>query len=367
MKTKKLLRAVEDGTDTVVEYLSPYVEQALREGGDLADHTYSRIRPVLKDAGIRGARLASDTFEKVHPVLDDALDRVSPAVDATVKVVKPAVEDVLQRIPPTVDFARERVQEDYLPRVADLLRELATQPLARELKVAAASAALARELDKASKPKRSGWRTFGKIVLAGAVLGGVVVALRKLLSDPSTGWETHTPKTAYVADPVADVAENLKDKAAKAADVVDDVKNKAADAAKSASAAVEDATDKAKDAVGDAKDAAKDAVDKAKDAVGDAADKAKDAAGDAVDDIEDKLSKLADEAEGGDASPLAVDPYGPGSYVGDEPPEGFNIKGNDRSMKYHVPGSAAYERTIAEVWFDSEDAAQAAGFVRAQR
>jgi len=79
------------------------------------------------------------------------------------------------------------------------------------------------------------------------------------------------------------------------------------------------------------------------------------------------LSQLGDEAEGGDASPLAVDPYGPGSYVGDEPPEGFNIKGNDRSMKYHVPGSAAYERTIAEVWFDSEDAAQAAGFVRAQR
>lgn len=87
-------------------------------------------------------------------------------------------------------------------------------------------------------------------------------------------------------------------------------------------------------------------------------------------DIEDKLSKLADEAEGtegGDAAPLAANPYGEGSYVGDEPPEGFNIKGNDRSMKYHIPGSAAYERTIAEVWFNSEAAAQAAGFVRAQR
>lgn len=36
-------------------------------------------------------------------------------------------------------------------------------------------------------------------------------------------------------------------------------------------------------------------------------------------------------------------------------------------MKYHVQGSAAYERTIAEVWFNSEEAAQAAGFVRAQR
>ena len=87
----------------------------------------------------------------------------------------------------------------------------------------------------------------------------------------------------------------------------------------------------------------------------------------ATGDIEEKLDKLADEAEGGDASPLADSPYGAGSYVGDEPPEGFSIKGNDRSMKYHVPGSAAYERTIAEVWFDSEDAAREAGFVRAQR
>ena len=59
--------------------------------------------------------------------------------------------------------------------------------------------------------------------------------------------------------------------------------------------------------------------------------------------------------------------YGEGSYVGDEPPEGYVIKGNDRSMKYHLPGSAAYERTIAEVWFASEEAAEAAGFVRAQR
>ena len=36
-------------------------------------------------------------------------------------------------------------------------------------------------------------------------------------------------------------------------------------------------------------------------------------------------------------------------------------------MKYHVPGSAANEQTIAEVWFETEEAAQAAGFVRAQR
>ncbi len=58
---------------------------------------------------------------------------------------------------------------------------------------------------------------------------------------------------------------------------------------------------------------------------------------------------------------------GEGVYVGHEPPEGFTIKGNERSMKYHVPESAGYGRTVAEVWFNSEDAAKEAGFVRAQR
>jgi hypothetical protein len=58
---------------------------------------------------------------------------------------------------------------------------------------------------------------------------------------------------------------------------------------------------------------------------------------------------------------------GEGVYVGTEPPEGFTIKGNERSMKYHVPESAGYNRTVAEVWFNSEEAAQNAGFVRAQR
>jgi hypothetical protein len=58
---------------------------------------------------------------------------------------------------------------------------------------------------------------------------------------------------------------------------------------------------------------------------------------------------------------------GEGVYVGNEPPEGYVIKGNERSKKYHLPDTGGYGRTIAEVWFNSEEAAQQAGFVRAQR
>jgi hypothetical protein len=300
VKSKKLLDAVEESTQAAVEHLSPYVEQAIREGADIADLAYSRLRPAIKDATIRGARLAADTFERVHPAIDEAIDRVPPAVDATVMRVRPAVDDVFDKIPPSVEFARGKVQDDLLPTMAEQLRQLAAQPLAKELQVAAASAALAAQLDKATgKKKRSGWKTFGRLVLAGAVLGGVAYAVKKLLADPSSGWETYTPRdSAYVADPVA-------------------------------------------------------------------AEEEPDAVGIVDDELEDVVAPAAE--EGGDADPLADSPYGEGSYIGDEPPEGFTIKGNDRSKKYHIPGSASYERTSAEVWFVSEEAAQAAGFVKAQR
>lgn len=55
--------------------------------------------------------------------------------------------------------------------------------------------------------------------------------------------------------------------------------------------------------------------------------------------------------------------FGEGSYVGEEPPSGFDIKGNRDSMKFHTPESQWYEQTKAEVWFNSVEAAEAAGFV----
>lgn len=44
-------------------------------------------------------------------------------------------------------------------------------------------------------------------------------------------------------------------------------------------------------------------------------------------------------------------------------PDGFPIKGNADSMKYHTPESQWYDQTIAEVWFATTEAAEAAGFV----
>ena len=70
-----------------------------------------------------------------------------------------------------------------------------------------------------------------------------------------------------------------------------------------------------------------------------------------------------------EAEPVAGDadeaPYGEGSHAplaDGSQPEGFPVKGNDSSKKFHVPGSPHYDRTEAEVWFDTADTAVQAGF-----
>ena len=43
-------------------------------------------------------------------------------------------------------------------------------------------------------------------------------------------------------------------------------------------------------------------------------------------------------------------------------PEGYTVKGNADSGKYHVEGSQWYDQTVAEFWFKDAEAAEAAGF-----
>ncbi|NNF55327.1 MAG: 50S ribosomal protein L22 [Acidimicrobiales bacterium] len=78
-------------------------------------------------------------------------------------------------------------------------------------------------------------------------------------------------------------------------------------------------------------------------------------------------STTIDSDDDGEVNADDASPYGEGSHalIDDDPeqmPDGFEIKGNASSKLYHVPGSAFYNRTKAEVWFASTEAAEAAGF-----
>ncbi len=79
--------------------------------------------------------------------------------------------------------------------------------------------------------------------------------------------------------------------------------------------------------------------------------------------VEGADEEAFEETEGGVAGKYA------GSHVlledASQAPEGFPIKGNEDSMKYHEPDGQWYEQTTAEVWFESTEAAEAAGFIKA--
>ena len=93
------------------------------------------------------------------------------------------------------------------------------------------------------------------------------------------------------------------------------------------------------------------------------ADLAKPAEADAVE--ADAVEADAVEADDGEVDDAAEDAAWVGAvkaFDDDFEPAGYPIKGNADSMLYHVPGSPFYDRTIAEVWFDTEEHAEAAGF-----
>ncbi len=79
-----------------------------------------------------------------------------------------------------------------------------------------------------------------------------------------------------------------------------------------------------------------------------------------------------DDAEESEPSEPAVvaSPYGPGSVFPNDDgsvPSGYDIKGNAGSMLFHTPESPSYETSVPEVYFNSEDAARAAGFAHWDR
>jgi len=65
------------------------------------------------------------------------------------------------------------------------------------------------------------------------------------------------------------------------------------------------------------------------------------------------------------ADATATAPFGKGSKAplkSGNAPKGFPIKGNADSGLYHTEDSQWYEQTVAEVWFDTAESAEAAGF-----
>lgn len=333
MNRKKFERAVGDTTHAAADlgkdalaqaqaylqqaqdYLAPRAQDALHQANDY-------IAPYAKDAKKKGARIAADAMDAVQPKIDDALNRVSPAVD-----------DAYAKIAPAIDGARSKVQYGFLPALSDLLHNAADDVSKVELPKV-----------PAPKKKTSVWGTIGQVLLAGGLLAVVAFAVKKFLAPDDAGWQAHEPSQPYVPTSPQKI--------------VDDLATAAADEPVGTTDEPIDTTEPA-DTPG--------AVDPADQWLEDGGEPLPSDEPLTEEDPEVAAEPTGIDAPEADADPFVASPYGDGSFVGAEPPEGFEIKGNERSMKYHVQGNGGYERTIADVWFSSEEAAEAAGFTKAQR
>ena len=281
---------------------------------------------VLNEAVAKASELIADAQKAAGPMAHDAKVRTADLAAKRLDAWEPHIKDAMDKVSPVVDSVRDRVSDDLLPKLQQLLHEAADNPVVAEAgrRGEATVQALKGELEP--RAKKSRFKKFAKFVAISAIVAGAVAAVRHFLTPKDDGWTAHEPSKAYV---------NNNDTFATAAKVA----GTNAEAAKSQS---ED-------------EAPKNAMQSPTDTPSGTTDDAKD----------DKAPQ--DAVANADVSEATNPGYGEGSYVGENPPEGFNIKGNERSKKYHMAGSGGYDRTIAEVWFSSEEAAEKAGFTRAQR
>jgi hypothetical protein len=358
-------------THQAVERVSPYAQQAVGRVSPYAQQAAERIAPIASSARQRSARVAHDAVDRIAPVLDEALEKVSPAVEA----------------------ARSRMSEEIVPKLSQALSAAAGAPVVAEAtkRGKAVVAAAKGELETPKQKKKGRWLV--RLAIVAAVAGAAVFAVRKFLGGKDADWQAARPTTPYA--PPAPTSGSPTVGTAAGAPVVDAMDDESAheDPQGGASAhmlnleadgaSVPDQPaeggdyDAPADMTTNVDDAPADMTTNVDEAFAEAADRIGVEAPDAETPTSDEV--LAEPTPGSDQdgavlsepalAPGAGAPryQGEGVYVGSEPPEGFTIKGNERSMKYHVPESAGYSRTVAEVWFNSEDAAQQAGFVRAQR
>ena len=295
-------------------------EEALEQGSNAFTNAVNYITPRAKQAGQHTYDYAKDAAQRVSegvsPFIQDARDRIVPLVSEAAERMQPTLEHAYET-------AKDRVEHDVYPVFQDLWTDANENPTVQEASRRGRSAVAALRGDlllpepKPVPVKREGG-LLGKILTVlgiAAVVGVVVIVIRAVLGSDDDGWSPAEPMRPGHEDEEAAWG------------------------------------DSPFDSDSDVDTSAQESIDEAEEAMV----------------SEGGPLNPEDQSGAGESAQRAEQGYGEGAYVGSEPPEGFIIKGNERSMKYHTPEAAGYDRTNADVWFNSEEAALAAGFIRALR
>jgi hypothetical protein len=357
----------------VADQVAPATHAAADRVAPLASSAADRIAPLAASAADRLGPYAQQARDRVSPFAQLAADRVGPVASGAKKRGARVAYDALGTIGPKFDDAVEssrlKVRDDLLPKLTAALSAAAGSELVAEAarRGQATLAAAKGELELPPPKKKGRW--LKRFAILAAIAGAAVVAARKFLGNADADWQAARPSTPYTppqpaattepgseaaadeaASPAQDststvdgaaVSDDLTSPAPESASVSDDVPTPDEGASLIYSTESDGLAESTLATDGDV--AATPPADEALPA--------------------DQL--ISDDAP--ETSLTAPRYSGEGVYIGLEPPEGYTIKGNDRSKKYHVPESAGYARTAAEIWFNSEEAAERAGFMRAQR
>ena len=157
------------------DFVSPYAQQAADKVGPLAQQVGGTVGPYALLAKQRGAQAAHDVIEKWRPTLEEAMERISPGVEA----------------------ARDRINEDLLPKLIAALEAAAAAPVVVEAGKRG-QATLAAAKGELTLPEPKPKRRWLKRVLIIAVVGGVVVVVaRRLLGGQDADWQAARPTAPY--------------------------------------------------------------------------------------------------------------------------------------------------------------------------
>jgi hypothetical protein len=158
--------------ETAKDRVRPLAESASEKIGPAVGTAREKVSPYAEKAVERGAHYAHVAVEKASPVIDDALSKVGPATEHA------------------AEKARERFNDDVLPKVTAALASLAAaaEPVVEETsrRGKATKAALRGEIDV---PKKKSHR-LRKVVLFLGFGALAAAAVKKLLTPPEPAWQS---------------------------------------------------------------------------------------------------------------------------------------------------------------------------------
>ena len=159
--------------ESASEKLGPAVGQVKEHIAPAVGTAREKVSPYAEKAVHSGAHLAHQAVEKAAPVIDDALAKVGPATEHA------------------AEKARERLNDDLLPKVTAALVTLAAaaEPVVEETsrRGKATKAALKGEIDVPKEKKSHKLRNLMLILGLGAA---AAAAAKKLLTPPEPAWQS---------------------------------------------------------------------------------------------------------------------------------------------------------------------------------